>query len=216
MTPSSPHILWLTEHFPPGQGGMAESCARIVDSLRDGGLKLTLVHLTGRPGQDRLEPAATGQTLLFSRDADPAHTLLRLWERLERLHARDPFTQVVAFGGFLPLLGAPTFAAGWHIPLVVLLRGNDFDTGIFDPLRRPMLLEALSRATGWPLSVRTKPVGFGPSCPDSIRSGFPMASTCSPSSHCHRMKSMPGNGVGKPVIHRIPVLFVISWAFSDT
>lgn len=125
---------------------MAESCTRIVDGLRDRGVKLTLVHLTGRPGLDRLEPAATGHTLLFSRDAEPAHTLLRLWERLERLHARTPFTHAVAFGGYLPLLGLPTFAAGWHIPLFVLLRGNDFDTGLFDPVKRPMLLEALTRA----------------------------------------------------------------------
>lgn len=125
---------------------MAESCARIVDGLRDSGIRVTLVHLTPHPGLQRLIPHENGQTLLFSREPDASHTLLRLWEVLDRLQLQQPFSHVVAFGGFLPLLGAPTFAAGWQLPLVVLLRGNDFDAALFDPLKRPMLFESLQRA----------------------------------------------------------------------
>ena len=57
--------------------------------------------------------------------------------------ALQTLTHVVAFGGFVPLLAAPTYAAWLNVPLVTLLRGNDFDLGLFDarppgdPLRGP-------------------------------------------------------------------------------
>ena len=35
----SPRPLWLTETYPPSRGGMAESCDRIVRSLRQLELK---------------------------------------------------------------------------------------------------------------------------------------------------------------------------------
>ena len=53
---------------------------------------------------------------------------------------------MVAFGGFVPLLAAPTYAAWLNVPLVTLLRGNDFDLGLFTPGRRAILCEALERA----------------------------------------------------------------------
>jgi glycosyltransferase involved in cell wall biosynthesis len=53
---------------------------------------------------------------------------------------------VIAFGGYLPLLAAPSFAAWLGAPLITLLRGNDFDTGIVSPRRGWMLRDALARS----------------------------------------------------------------------
>jgi glycosyltransferase involved in cell wall biosynthesis len=53
---------------------------------------------------------------------------------------------VVAFGGALPATAASAYAAWLGLPLVVLLRGNDFDTGVFLPERRAALEDALHRA----------------------------------------------------------------------
>jgi glycosyltransferase involved in cell wall biosynthesis len=52
----------------------------------------------------------------------------------------------VAFGGTVPLLAGPVYAAWLDVPLVTLLRGNDFDAGIFTPRRRDILGEAIERA----------------------------------------------------------------------
>ena len=57
-----------------------------------------------------------------------------------------PLTHVVAFGGYLPLLAGPIFAAWLGVPLVTLIRGNDFDANLFTPRRRDVLGEALARA----------------------------------------------------------------------
>ena len=46
---------------------------------------------------------------------------------------------MVAFGGDLPVLAGPVLAAWLGVPLVTLLRGNDFDAAVFNPRRRPAL-----------------------------------------------------------------------------
>ncbi len=50
---------------------------------------------------------------------------------------------MIAFGGTLPLLAAPAYARWLDVPLVTLLRGNDFDTGLFSLRRRRVVLDAL-------------------------------------------------------------------------
>ena len=60
--------------------------------------------------------------------------------------ALQALTHVGAFGGFVALLAAPTYAASLNMPLVALLRGNDFDLSRFTPGRRAILCEALERA----------------------------------------------------------------------
>jgi glycosyltransferase involved in cell wall biosynthesis len=49
----------------------------------------------------------------------------------------------VAFGGTYPLLAAPVYAAWAGAPLITLLRGNDFDTGMFSVRRQAVVLAAL-------------------------------------------------------------------------
>ncbi|HEX6642785.1 MAG TPA: glycosyltransferase family 4 protein, partial [Thermoanaerobaculia bacterium] len=79
-------------------------------------------------------------------DADVPHALNLLWNRLQQTLDLRATTHVVAFGGSLPLLSAPVFAAWTARPLVTLLRGNELDLGIFDPRRRPILDDALRRS----------------------------------------------------------------------
>ena len=48
-------VLWLTGHYPPSRGGMAQSCDRIVRGLRAAGAEVDVAHLTrrARPWADR-------------------------------------------------------------------------------------------------------------------------------------------------------------------
>jgi glycosyltransferase involved in cell wall biosynthesis len=118
-------LLWLTENYPPDRGGMSVSCDRIVRGLRRAGVHVDVVHL------DRSFP-------------DAAHTINTTWNRIRASAAEC--THVVAFGGFLPMLAGPAYAAWLDRPLVTLIRGNELDAGLFDPRRRPMLDDALRRS----------------------------------------------------------------------
>ncbi|GAA4604685.1 hypothetical protein GCM10023107_69070 [Actinoplanes octamycinicus] len=106
---------------------MATSCDRIVRGLRAAGVGVEVVHL-GRRGAVPLAE-------------DPEHALRSLWTTLAPTIGQ--FTHVVAFGGTYPLLSAPVYAAWGGLPLITLLRGNDFDTGMFSLRRQPVVLEAL-------------------------------------------------------------------------
>jgi glycosyltransferase involved in cell wall biosynthesis len=140
------HLLWLTEHYYPGQGGMARSCDRLVQSLRALGVCIDVIHFTPRASAWTFEHKHQGRYLACPLDDDVPHALQRLWNILTTDPALQTLTHVVAFGGFVPLLAAPTYAAWLNVPLVTLLRGNDFDLGLFTPGRRATLCEALERA----------------------------------------------------------------------
>ena len=136
--------LLITENFPPGRGGMAQSCDRIVRGLRARGVSVDIVHLGARGADIQVEQHERGRLIRCPVDDDPAHALNLLWNALGR-DAPAP-THVLAFGGLLPLLSAPAFAAWLQLPLITLLRGNDFDTGLFSLRRGWMLREAIARA----------------------------------------------------------------------
>lgn len=148
-------VLWITEHYPPSRGGMAESCDRIVRGLRatagdaGTGAEIDVAHLTRRPRPWRVEREQGGLLLTVPLENDPEHALRRLWTELtaragSALPAeRRPYTHVVAFGGTYALLAAPVIASWLGVPLVTLLRGNDFDTGVFSLRRRAVLMDAL-------------------------------------------------------------------------
>jgi glycosyltransferase involved in cell wall biosynthesis len=141
--------LWLTETYPPDRGGMAWSCDRIVRNLRRSGV-LVDVACFGRA----VAPAAEwttevregGVELRGPASGDAGHATAVLWNEVQRRHQAAPYTHVVAFGGLLPLVAAPPFAAWLDVPLVTLVRGNDFDTGLFVPGRGALVREALAGA----------------------------------------------------------------------
>ncbi|MCO5971449.1 glycosyltransferase family 4 protein [Actinoallomurus soli] len=132
-------VLWITEHYPPSRGGMAESCDRIVRGLRAAGVEIDVAHLSHRPRPWKVDREAGGRLLVVPLEDNPEHALRRLWTEL----AGEEYTHVVAFGGTYGMLGAPVLAAWLGTPLITLLRGNDFDTGVFSLRRREALLTAL-------------------------------------------------------------------------
>jgi glycosyltransferase involved in cell wall biosynthesis len=136
--------LLITENFPPGRGGMAQSCDRIVRGLRARGVCVDVVHLGARGDQVHVEQHEHGRLIRCPVNDDPAHALNLLWNVLGR--DTQPATHVLAFGGLVPLLCGPAFAAWLQLPLITLLRGNDFDTGVFSLRRGWMLREAIARA----------------------------------------------------------------------
>jgi glycogen synthase len=142
-----PRPLWLTETYPPSRGGMAQSCDRIVRGLRRRGIAVDLLHFTprahGRPW--RIETQAGGRYLACPVEDDPAHALNRAWSTLQP--DPQPITHVVAFGGSRPIMAAPVFAAWLGVPLITLIRGNDFDAAVFSARRRPILQQALEASS---------------------------------------------------------------------
>lgn len=138
--------LWLTEHYHPSAGGMARSCDRIVHGLREAGVAVEVAHLSRRAASVAVLPRRRGRDLVCGLGADPAHALNCVWNVLAADPRREQLTHLVAFGGHLPLLAGPVFAAWLGVPLVTLLRGNDFDIGIFTPGREATLREALRRS----------------------------------------------------------------------
>ncbi len=139
-------VLWLTERYYPERGGMAQSCDRIVTGLRDAGVVVDVVHLSGRHERLHIEPCRNGCTIVAPLGSDPPHALNRLWTLLSSSHAQMDWSHVVAFGGQVALLAAPVYAAWLGVPLITLLRGNDFDTGILNMRLRPVLHDALERS----------------------------------------------------------------------
>jgi glycosyltransferase involved in cell wall biosynthesis len=127
---------------------MAQSSDRIVRGLRAAGIEIDVAHLTRAPRHHRIERGQGGSLITCPLEDDPEHALRRLWTDVERLHAgaevARPYTHVVAFGGTLPLLAAPTYAWWLDIPLITLLRGNDFDTGMFSIRRRALVIDAIT------------------------------------------------------------------------
>lgn len=138
------HVLWLTENYPPQRGGMAVSCDRLVRALRAPSLAIDVAYCTTRGSDWRTEMRTHGREIVCPVNDDPEHALNRLWTLVSDERTRVPYTHVVAFGGLLPMLGGPVFSAWLGVPLITLIRGNDFDAGVFSPRRGDVLRTALA------------------------------------------------------------------------
>lgn len=137
-------LLWLTARYAPGRGGMAVSCDRAVHALRQRGAWIDVVHLSRAATEASYAPRENGSERVLPAGEEAPHQLAALWPQLAE--AGGSWTHVVAFGGALPATAASAYAAWLGLPLVVLLRGNDFDTGVYLPERRAALEDALRRA----------------------------------------------------------------------
>ncbi len=147
-------IIWLTENYFPRTGGMAQSCDRIVYHLRQANVEIHVIHIMNF-GKIRRENVYNGTNLHFPLaenseiQIDETHSLNLLWNEIAEIAANNlsKITHLVSFGGYLSMTSAPIFAAYLSVPLIVLLRGNDFDTGIFSPRKREVLDFALKKAS---------------------------------------------------------------------
>jgi glycosyltransferase involved in cell wall biosynthesis len=127
---------------------MAQSCDRIVHGLRQLDVIVDVVHFTRHLEQPKIEVKRNGRYIGYPLGDDPAHGLNCIWNLLEADPMRSSFTHVAAFGGVLPLLAGPVYAAWLGLPLVTLFRGNDFDAGIFSPKRADIVHRAIERSAG--------------------------------------------------------------------
>ena len=122
---------------------MAQSCDRIVDGLRKAGYSIEVIHFTSQKQPlVRVQQQGGGRTPVYYYESE-AHTLNVTWTYLKTL---GDFDYIVAFGGYLAMIGAPIFKKWLDIELITFLRGNDFDTSIFTPRKRETLEYALKES----------------------------------------------------------------------
>jgi glycogen(starch) synthase len=140
-------LLLLTENYPPDRGGMAESCDRIVRNLRARGVVIDVVHFDRRTTTASFRAVTNGSHLRWPVEINASHAINCLWNRLRRSAGLEAITHVAAFGGAMPVTAAPMIAALMRRPLITLLRGSEFDAGMFDARRRTFLDDALRRST---------------------------------------------------------------------
>ena len=136
-------VLWLTENYPPNRGGMAQSCDRIVFNLRKQFVEIHLLHLTQHSPQIKINTSQLGKDILFPIDVDLAHSFNCLYNFLETYHQKEKFTHLVSFGGYAAMFFAPFLSKLFNIKLITLLRGNDFDAGLFSPRRKQIVEDCL-------------------------------------------------------------------------
>lgn len=136
-------ILWITENYYPQKGGMAQSCDRIVSGLRGANRHIDLIHLVQQDSQRPIENSTNGIDLRWPLGQGAPHQLHCCWQWVQQ---RERYDAVVAFGSHYALIAAQTYAHWLDAKLVTFVRGNDFDTGIFD-IKRRNLLETTYRAS---------------------------------------------------------------------
>lgn len=141
-----PVVLWLTENYYPNRGGMAQSCDRIVQSLRNLGLFIGLVHFRSSKNKLKMKTVQNGFYLAMPADEDSGHSYNVLLAFLSNPGNSYNFTHIVAFGGYLPVLGGPVLSKLLKIELVTFLRGNDFDSFIFSAKKRDFLFYAINNS----------------------------------------------------------------------
>jgi glycosyltransferase involved in cell wall biosynthesis len=139
------HILWLTENYFPNRGGMAQSCDRITTGLRNEGVNIHIIHFSKRKFSRTV--LLQGSYTSFAFEEDIEHTLNLLWLYLANPANFQKLSHIVAFGGTLPMLAAPVFSKWLEIPLITLLRGNDFDVSIFSARKRETFLYCLHQSS---------------------------------------------------------------------
>ena len=137
-------ILWLTENYPPQRGGMAQSCDRIIRGLRDNKIEVDVVHFADSTKPYRIEKQLGGTMLKVPFEDSEPHVLHRLFTFIERNY--EQLDLIVSFGGHLSMLAAPIYTKWLGIPLVTMIRGNDFDQSIFTPRKRKILDDAILNA----------------------------------------------------------------------
>lgn len=132
---SLPHLLFLTERFPPDIGGVSRSAGRIVASLQSLGITVDVVTWSRylQPGEVSAEQMGLGKVyrlgLYRHWDTTMPHTL----NILEGLHQASPFQAV--WGHYLFPAGflGVWFGRQHQIPTIVSARGNDIDRELFPP-----------------------------------------------------------------------------------
>ncbi|PKL42227.1 MAG: glycogen synthase [Candidatus Riflebacteria bacterium HGW-Riflebacteria-1] len=144
LTADLMRILWLSENYPPRRGGMAQACDRIVGNLRQAGLQIDIVFFTNAGHSFKSVQQTNGRLLVVPAGDSPGHTLNCLYNYLSDPMHRVEYSHIVAFGGYLPVMALPVFKAWLNSRAITMLRGNDFDLGVFSAQRRALLADAVN------------------------------------------------------------------------
>lgn len=163
-------IVWITTKHPPKSGGLAQSSGRIVNSLRDRGHIVIVLHLS-RDG-DPFDPKTQGMVIV------PDEQSLAEPERLFWIY-KDMLKDalLIGFGGNQAGYYAVLWAMWLRTKSLVLFRGNDFEKLAHDTkqswllhfiLHHVTVLGAVSREMADRIrSMTRKPVYFTPNSIDS-------------------------------------------------
>ena len=163
-TPEPLRALWLTETYPPQprrDGAVVRPDRARAAPARRARRRPALHAAAARAAVGDRDPGGRALPRVPGRGRPGARAQPRL-ERARR-PTRPRYTHVVAFGGSRPIMAGPVFAAWLGVPLITLIRGNDFDAAVFshpppaDPRRGARALarwSAPSRGTRWTRSPR--------------------------------------------------------------
>lgn len=135
-------VLWLTENYPPRRGGMAQACDRIVSGLRRNGIYTDVAFFNASANSFKVVSQMNGKLIAVPVSDSPAHNLNILYNYITDPDNKLKYTHVVAFGGTTPILALPIYKSWLGLKAVTLLRGNDFDIGVFQPAKRQVLFDA--------------------------------------------------------------------------
>ena len=124
-------ITWITARHRPDVGGMACSSTRLVNSLRDQGHQVQVIHLCRHPERAVAKTHENWQRVLTSGINAPIEPERLFWTA----HPRMADSVLVGFGGDQPGYLAILWAAWLHLKSCVLFRGNDFERVIHDAKR---------------------------------------------------------------------------------
>lgn len=123
---------------------MAQSCERIIEGLRASGEIVHVLHFSHRHTRICVEHQYQGTYLAVPSEENYPHSLQLGFALIESLTMQ--LDGIVAFGGFLPILSAPIYAAWLQKPYAVCIRGNDMDVSVFHAQRQAYWLHALGQA----------------------------------------------------------------------
>ena len=160
-----PHLLLITERFPPDLGGVARSAARIAVALAELGADVDVLawtktlpageleSLSWRPSPERGSAlgaaSAIGRTTIHRLGlfANLDFSLQYTMNVLDWLHGQNPFAAVwghyLSPAGFMAVVTAESHGIG----STVSARGNDVDRMMFPPGDFARLLWTLERAS---------------------------------------------------------------------
>lgn len=137
-------VLWLTENYPPRRGGMAQACDRIVSNLRRNNIHTDVAFFNASANNFKVVSQMNGKLIAVPVSDSPAHNLNILFNYITDPENNFKYTHIVAFGGTAPILALPLFKSWLNTKAITLLRGNDFDIGVFQPAKRQILFDALT------------------------------------------------------------------------
>ncbi|WP_103863408.1 glycosyltransferase family 4 protein [Aquimarina sp. I32.4] len=132
-------LLFITQHYHPSKGGMAESCDRLIRNFRKHKIDVHIVHFNNRKTKFHTEAAVKGSYSTVPVYHSEEFTLNLASQFIQELPMLDEIQYVVAFGGHLPIVLGPIISKWIDKELITLIRGNDFDEAIFSKRREALL-----------------------------------------------------------------------------